>query len=170
MSLYSMFEYIHSSFPDRKRSPEYPIFSEMKSSLKLMVVFELFEGMVGFEYIHSSFPDRKRSPEYPIFSEMESSLKLVVIFEPFDWPTTFRIGIFLVFELVIFFELFDRPGSSFLKNTSDGAGASWRGLIKISFQSNFSFCASHRSETCSIEPKSVHNHFYFSTFSSYYYF
>ena len=37
-----MFKYIHSSFPDRKRSPEYPIFSEMKSSLKLVAVFELF--------------------------------------------------------------------------------------------------------------------------------
>ena len=36
------FEYIHSSFPDRKRSPEYPIFTEMKSSLKLMATFELF--------------------------------------------------------------------------------------------------------------------------------
>ena len=51
-----MFEYIHSSFPDGKRSSEYPIFSEMKSSLKLVVVFELFEGVVGFEYIHSLFP------------------------------------------------------------------------------------------------------------------
>ena len=70
-----MVEYIHSSFPERKRSPEYPIFSEMKSSLKPVVVFELFEGVVGWEYIHSSFPDRKRSPEYPIFSEMKSSLK-----------------------------------------------------------------------------------------------
>ena len=28
------FEYIHSSFPNRRRSPGYPIFSEMKSSLK----------------------------------------------------------------------------------------------------------------------------------------
>ena len=56
----------------------YPIFPEMKSSLKLVVVFELSEVMVGFEYIHSSFPDRKRSPEYQIFSEMKSSLKLVV--------------------------------------------------------------------------------------------
>ena len=84
MSLYSMFEYIHSSFPGRKRSPEYPIFSEIKSSLKLVVVFEIFEGMVGFEYIHSSFPDQKRSPEYPIFSEMKSSLKLVVILELFE--------------------------------------------------------------------------------------
>ena len=39
----------------------------MKSSLKVMVIFELFEGMVGFEYTHSSFPERKRSPEYTIF-------------------------------------------------------------------------------------------------------
>ena len=32
-----MFENIHSSFPDRKGSSEYPIFSEMKSSLKPVV-------------------------------------------------------------------------------------------------------------------------------------
>ena len=56
----------------------------MKSSLKLVIVFELFEGAVGFEYIRSSFPDRKRSPQYPIFSEMKSSLKLVVILELFE--------------------------------------------------------------------------------------
>ena len=31
----------------------------MKSSLKLVAVFELFQGVVGFEYIHYSFPDRK---------------------------------------------------------------------------------------------------------------
>ena len=67
--------FIHSSFPDRKRSPQYPIFYEMKSSLKLVIIFELFESVVGFEYICSSFPDRKRSPEYPIFSEMKYSLK-----------------------------------------------------------------------------------------------
>ena len=77
-----MFEYIHSSFPDRKCSPEHPIFSEMKSSLKWSLLWnevfsELFEGVVDFEYIHSSFPDWKRSPEYPIFSEMKSSLKEV---------------------------------------------------------------------------------------------
>ena len=69
------FEYIHSSFLDQKRSPDYTIFSEMKSSLILMVGFKFFEGVVGFEYIHSSFPDRKRSPENPIFSEIKSSLK-----------------------------------------------------------------------------------------------
>ena len=85
-----MFEYIHSSFPDRKRSPEYPIFFEMKSSLKLVVVFELLEGVVGFEYIHFSFPDRKRSPEYPIFSEMKSSLKLMVVFELFEGVVGFE--------------------------------------------------------------------------------
>ena len=59
----------------------YPIFSEMKSSLKLVIVFELFEGVVGFEYIHSSFPDRKSSPEYPIFSEMKSSLRWSLLSE-----------------------------------------------------------------------------------------
>ena len=68
-----MFEYIHSSFPNQKRSPEYQFFSEMKSSLKQ--VFELFEGVVGFENIHSSVPNQKCSPEYPIFSEMKTSLK-----------------------------------------------------------------------------------------------
>ena len=73
--LIAMLTFIHSSFPDRKRSPEYPIFSEMKSSLKLVIVFELFEGMIGFEYIYFSFPDQKRSPGYPIFSDMKSSLQ-----------------------------------------------------------------------------------------------
>ena len=48
----------------------------MMSSLKLVVIFELFEDGVGFEYIHSSFPDRKRSPEYPIFSEVKSSFRI----------------------------------------------------------------------------------------------
>ena len=47
----------------------------MKSSLKLSVVFELLEGVVGFEYIHSSFPEQKCSPEYTIFSKMKSYLK-----------------------------------------------------------------------------------------------
>ena len=70
-----MFEYIHFSFPKRKRSPEYPIFSEMKSSLKVVVVFELFEGVVGFEYIHSSFPEQKHSTE-PIFFEMMNTFAL----------------------------------------------------------------------------------------------
>ena len=69
-----------------KRSPEYSIFSEMKSSLKLVVFFELFEGEVGFECTHSSFPDPKRSPEYPIFSEMNSSLELVAVFKLFVLP------------------------------------------------------------------------------------
>ena len=67
--------FIHSSFPNENVLQSTQSSSEMKSSLKLVVVFELFEGVVGFEYIHSSFPDRKRSPEYPIFSEMKSSLK-----------------------------------------------------------------------------------------------
>ena len=84
------FEYIHSSFPDRKRSPVYPILFEMKSSLKLVFVFELFEGMVGFEYIHSSFPDRKHSPEYPIFSKMKSYLKWSLL-----WNSWSSLNLFL---------------------------------------------------------------------------
>ena len=72
-----------SSIPDQKRSPEHQIFSEMKSSLKLVFVLELFEGVVGYEYIHSSFPVGKHSPELPyllwnevfyeVFSEMSSN-------------------------------------------------------------------------------------------------
>ena len=72
------FEFIHSSFPERKHSVE--------SSLKLVVIFKLFEGMVGFEYIDSSFPKHKHSPEYPISFEMKSSLKLVAVFELFVRP------------------------------------------------------------------------------------
>ena len=66
------------------------VFSEMKSSLKFVVVFELFEGVVGFEYIHSSFSDPKRSTEYPILSEIKSSLKLMVVFELFEGVVGFE--------------------------------------------------------------------------------
>ena len=64
-----MFEYTPSSFPLRAKTLsrvhnllKNEILSEMKSSLKLVVIFELLEGVVGFEYIHSSFLDQKRSP------------------------------------------------------------------------------------------------------------
>ena len=92
-------EYIHSSFPDRKRSPE-PIFSEMmntftlhfpienvlqsQSSLKWWIhslfiswskMFSRANLLWNDEYIYSSFPDRKRSPE-PIFSEMMNTFTL----------------------------------------------------------------------------------------------
>ena len=92
------FEYIYSSFPDWKRSPE-PIFSEKmntftlhfpienviqsQSSLKWWIhslfiarstMFYRANLLWNDEYIHSSFPDQKRYPE-PIFSEMKSSLK-----------------------------------------------------------------------------------------------
>ena len=65
---HSMSEYTHTSFPlkavmfSRVRNLlKNEILSEMKSSLKLGVVFELLEGMVGFENIHSSFPLRAKT-------------------------------------------------------------------------------------------------------------
>ena len=54
----------------------------MKSSLKLVILFKLFEGMVVFE--------------------------VMVVF---DRPSIFQIGIFLVFEVVVVFKLFDQPST-----------------------------------------------------------
>ena len=78
--------WIHSLFISRSKTfSKVPnllwnkVVSEMKSSLKLCAVFELFEGVVGFEYIHSSFPERRRSTEYAIFSEMKSYLKWILL-------------------------------------------------------------------------------------------
>ena len=93
----SLFEYNRSSFPLRAKTfyrvhnlPKNEILSEMKSSLELVFIFKLLEGVVGFENIHSSFPDQKRSPEYSIFSEMKSSLILVIVFELFKGVAGFE--------------------------------------------------------------------------------
>ena len=99
-----MFEYIHSSFPERKLSTE-PIFSEMmntftlhfpienvlqsQSSLKWWIhslfisrskTFSRANLLLNYEYIHSSLPDWKCSPE-PIFSEMMNTLTLHFLIE-----------------------------------------------------------------------------------------
>ena len=39
-----MFEYIHSSFPERKRSPEHTIFSKIKSCLKWSLLWNSFSS------------------------------------------------------------------------------------------------------------------------------
>ena len=92
------FEYIHSSFPEHKHSPEYAISSKMKSSLKLVILFELFEGVV---VIFELF-DRLSTFWIEIFLVFE----LVVVFELviiFELLTGLRLSgstlIFFVFQL-----------------------------------------------------------------------
>ena len=99
-------EHIHSSFPERKCSPDYPIFSEIKSSLKL----------VALNTFTLHFPKIKPSlklvavfellvPPAPDWLEFFELFKCMLVFKLFDRPSTFRIGSFLVFEL------FDQPST-----------------------------------------------------------
>ena len=76
------FEYIHSSFPDWKRSPVYPIFSEMKSSLKPVAVFQLLVRPA------LDFPDRLE-----FFSSLNSS-------QAWSW-LSWSTWIFFVFESMV---------------------------------------------------------------------
>ena len=57
------------------------VFSEMKSSLKLVAIFELFVRL-AFDFLDWNF----------------LVFELVIIFELFYWPSTFQIRIFLVFS------------------------------------------------------------------------
>ena len=72
----------------------------MKSSLKLVIFFKLFEGEVVFELVFKLFELNR-----PSIFRIKISLvfELVVVFRLFDWPLTFWIGIFLVFKLMIVF-------------------------------------------------------------------
>ena len=72
----------------------------MKSSLKLVIFFKLFEGEVVFELVFKLFELNRPS----IFRiEIFLVFELVVVFKLFDRPSTFWIGIFLVFKLMIVF-------------------------------------------------------------------
>ena len=112
-----MYEYFHSSFPERKRSLEYTIFSKMKSYLKWSLlwksfyILELFEGIVVFEL--------GILLEGVVVFELVFIFELVIFFELFDRASTFRINLVVielsfVFELfkgVVIFELFNQPST-----------------------------------------------------------
>ena len=72
----------------------------MKSSLKLVIFFKLFEGEVVFELVFKLFELNR-----PLIFRIEIFLvfELVVVFNLFDRPSTCWIGIFLVFKLMIVF-------------------------------------------------------------------
>ena len=97
------FEYIHSSFPDRKRSTEYPIFSEMKSSLKLMAVFDC-----SFDRPSTFWIDLVVTELAFVFELFDGVvvIELAFIFELFDRPLTFRVDLVII-ELAFVFKLFE---------------------------------------------------------------
>ena len=99
----------------------------MKSSLKLVVIFELFEGVVIFELF-----------EGVVIFELVFVFELVIIFELFNRPSTFRIDLVIVelafvfelFEGLVVFELFDRPStwSSLNSLSSSNSLKAWLSL------------------------------------------
>ena len=128
-----MFEYIHSSFPERKHSPENTIFSKMKSSLK----WSLYIASHVLNTFTLHFPNEN------VLQGTQSSLKWSLLWNSwpslnclFDRPSIWIFFIFelvVVFELVIVFELFDRPSTLSSLNSLSSSNSS-NSLIQLTLR------------------------------------